>query len=344
MFRWILVGLFSIVYAQSQQSLPVVSMAEVKQESFQPILSVPGNLYAYNGASLSLESSGVVTNIYVVSGQKVKKGDLLVDLDNTSEKASYDAAITTAEFAEVEFKRQKELYAQGVISAETFESAQTSLADALSAEVAAKVALDHRSLSAPYDGQVGIIQLSVGQYVGAGTALLSLIDLNYMRVDFSISQEMYSKVKLGQTFTLKNPIQDKTGQIVATSPLIDSSSGQASVQGTFDNKDPMLPSGLLVAVDIALDKVPDQLLIPASAITYSLSGNYVYVIDDIQTTSGKMTGKVTQVIVTLGRVGNDFTVVKTGLKAGQKVVSAGSNKLSSSGSTVEIDQNTPLPS
>ncbi|MDG2348977.1 MAG: biotin/lipoyl-binding protein, partial [Gammaproteobacteria bacterium] len=116
MFRWILVGLFSIVYAQSQQSLPVVSMAEVKQESFQPILSVPGNLYAYNGASLSLESSGVVTNIYVGSGQKVKKGDLLVDLDNTSEKASYDAAITTAAFAEVEFKRQKELYAQGVIS------------------------------------------------------------------------------------------------------------------------------------------------------------------------------------------------------------------------------------
>ena len=83
MLRWILVGLISFTFAQSKQSLPVVSVAEVKQTAFQPVLKVPGNINAINGANLSLESAGVITNIYVVSGQKVKKGDLLLDLDNS---------------------------------------------------------------------------------------------------------------------------------------------------------------------------------------------------------------------------------------------------------------------
>ena len=133
MLRWILVGLISFTFAQSQQSLAVVSVAEVKQAAFQPVLRVPGNINAINGANLSLESAGVITNIYVISGQKVKKGDLLVDLDNSSQKASYDASVTTAKFAQIEFDRQKGLYEQGVVSAETFDSAQTQLVDALSA-------------------------------------------------------------------------------------------------------------------------------------------------------------------------------------------------------------------
>ena len=69
MFRWILLGFFSVIYAQPQQTLPVVSIAEVKKEAFHPVLSVPGNVVANNGANLALESSGVITNIYVVSGQ-----------------------------------------------------------------------------------------------------------------------------------------------------------------------------------------------------------------------------------------------------------------------------------
>ena len=343
MLRWILVGLISFTFAQSKQSLPVVSVAEVKQTAFQPVLKVPGNINAINGANLSLESAGVITNIYVVSGQKVKKGDLLLDLDNSSQKASYDASVTTAKFAQIEFDRQKGLFEQGVVSAETFDSAQTQLVDALSAVVTAKVALDHRSLVAPYDGQVGVIQLSIGQYVGAGTALLSLLDLSKMRVDFAVGQETYSKIKTGLTFVINNPIQAKTGEITAISPVIDGSSGQAPIQGVFDNIDPTLPSGLLVDVAIYLDKIANQILIPASAVSYSLSGDYVYVVDDIQTKDGKKIGKVTQVIVSLGRIGNDDIMIESGLKAGQMVVSAGANKLTGSGASVQIDTETPLP-
>ena len=343
MFRWILVGLISLSCAQSQQALPVVSVAEVKQEVFQPVLRVPGNINAINGANLSLESSGVITDIYVVSGQEVKKGDLLIDLDNSSEKAAYDASVTTVEFAEIEFKRQKSLFEQGVVSAETFESSQTQLANALSAMVSAKVALEHRSLLAPYDGRAGIIQLSVGEYVSAGTSLVSLLDLTKMRVDFSVSQEMYTKMKTGLSFDIKNPINNKTGEVIAISPVVDSASGQTAIQGVFDNIDPMLPSGLLVDVNINLEKLPDQLLIPASAVSYSLSGDYVYVVDDIETANGKKVGKVTQVIVDLGRIGNDNIIIKSGLKAGQIIVSAGANKLTGSGVSVAIDSETPLP-
>ena len=344
MFRWILLGLFSVIYAQPQQTLPVVSIAEVKKEAFHPVLSVPGNVVANNGANLALESSGVITNIYVVSGQMVKKGDLLLVLDNSSQKASYDAAVTSAKYAEIEFNRQKGLFEEGVVSAETYESAETKLAEALSALVSAEVALNHRSLYAPFDGQIGVIQLSVGQYVGVGTELLSLFDLNEMRVEFSISQEMYDQVTTGLALNIKNPIEDKLGKVSATSPLVDSSSGQVPVQGVFDNKGVSLPSGLLVEVDINLASVPEQLLVPASAVSYSLSGDYVYVVEDIKTSAGKTTGKVSQVIVTLGRIGNNTTIVKTGLKAGQKVISAGVNKLSGSGTMVEIDSETPLPS
>ena len=343
MLRWILVGLLSIVHAQSTQVLPVVSVMDVKKQDFQPVVSMPGNIYAMNGADLALESTGIITNINVVSGQTVKAGDLLIELDNSSEKASYDAAVTSAKYAEVEFNRQKELFAQGVISAETYETAQTQLAEAISGMVTAKVALDHRSLFAPFDGQIGIVQLSVGEYISAGTSLLSLLDLSKMRVDFSVSQELFSQLKPGLKLNIRNPIQDKSAETVATSPMVDSSSGQVAVQGLFDNVDPLLPSGLLVSVDLKLTPIPNQLFIPASAVSYSLSGDYVYVVDNIQTSNGKTTGVASQVIVTLGQIGNDQIIIKSGLKEGQKVVSAGAVKLSGSGVNVELDTSTPLP-
>lgn len=344
MIKWILIGLMSFINAQSTQTLPVVSVADVKQGDFQPLLSLPANIYAYNGADLALESSGVVTNIDVVSGQSVKQGDLLIQLDNTSEKATYDAALTAANNAEVEFNRQKDLYAQGIVSTETFETSQNQLAEALSNLVTAKVALDHRRLDAPYDGVVGMIQLSIGTYVSAGTSLLSLIDLNSMRVDFSFNQDFYTQIKPGQVIDINNSISQKSGQVSAISSVVDSASGQVSAQGKFDNASDPLPSGLLVNLSVHLPIVKDQITVPASALVYSLSGNYVYVVDDIKTEDNKTTGKVTQAIVTIGQIGKSDIVILSGLKAGQKVVSAGSVKINQSGVTVEIDTTTPLPS
>lgn len=345
MFRWILMGLMLCSLPQAQQkSLPVVSMADVKQESMTPILKVPGTVSANNGANLGMEDSGVISKISVASGQMVKKGELLIELDNSSQRASYESALVSKRYAEVEYERQKKLYAEGVVSTDTFQQSQTQLASAQSSLVAAQVALDHRQLRAPYDGRVGIITLSVGQYVSAGTSLLSLLDLSNMRVDFSISQEKYNFVRSGLTFSIDNPIQEMSGQISAMSPVVDSSSGQLAVQGLFQNVDQKLPSGLLVDVSINLDPVANQILIPPSAINYSLAGDYVYVLDDIKTSGGKTTGLASQVLVEVGEIGKTQAVIKSGLKAGQKVVSAGAVKLTGNGVAVEVDNQTPLPS
>lgn len=343
MFKWLVVGLMACtVAAERPASLPVVSIAEVKTSNIKPTLSVPGTTQAINGASLSLENSGIITKIYAKSGQMVKKGELLLVLDDSAQKASLGKAKTAFVNAEIEYNRQAKLFKQGVVSAETFEQAEVKLADAKSNLISAEVALEYRKLRAPFDGKVGLVYSSIGQYVQGGESLFTLQSLEKMRVNFSVSQQDIPRLKKGQQLTILNPIQNMQGTVSALDIAVNSATGQFSVQGDFDNKGLKLPVGMLVDVNVMLNPIKDQMLIPASAVIYSLYGNFVYVVDGIKK-GQPMQGTASRVLVELGETSQGMVIVKKGLEAGQKVVAAGTVKLTGNELPVQIDTQHALP-
>lgn len=344
MFKWLVLGLMACTMgAQRPANLPVVSIAEVKTTNIKPTLSVPGTTQAIMGTSLSLENSGIITAIYATSGQMVKKGQLLLQLDDNAQKASLGKAKTTFVNAEIEYNRQAKLFKQGVVSAETYEQAEVKLADAKSSLVSAEVAYEYRKLRAPFDGKIGLVYSSVGQYIqGGSTRLFTLQSLDKMRVNFSVSQQDIPKLRIGQKVMIKNPIQNMSGQISGLDVVVNSATGQFAAQGDFDNQGLKLPAGMLVDVDVMLDPIKGQMIIPASAVIYSLYGNYVYVVNGIKK-GQTMLGTASQALVELGETTQGMVIVKKGLMAGQQVVAAGNVKLTGNELPVAIDTKHGLP-
>ncbi len=343
MIRMFLCAIFGLAVAENISTLPVITPFKVIQKDLVPILKTTGSVTAFNGAILSFESSGVIDTIHVQAGQNVMEGDILLQLDASSQEANLGTAKTAYEKASIEYKRQLSLFKSNVISQETLDRYIVNLSDAESNLVAAKVQVDNRSLKAPYNGQVGVVNVNVGQFTQQGQGIVSLQDLSRMRVMFDVDQSDAMTIKKGFKFDFKSGSSVGTGTVTAIDTVVDPSSGQVSVQGEFTNERRMFLSGQLGETNIFLNPLKNQIIIPLIAVNFRLSGNYVYVIDDIKKRDGKSVGLVKQQIIELGEQNNHDVVVKSGLNPGQTIVAVGSNKIISSGSAVIIDTQTKLP-
>lgn len=333
----------SYALCENVGTYPVISPVTVVKKDLMPLLKATGSVTAINGASLSVQSSGIIDLIRVQPGQIVKKDDMLLQLDSSSQKASLGTAKTAYDKAAVEYARQLSLFKSNVISQETLDQYVVNLSDAESNLVAAQVQLDNRTLKAPYDGQIGVVNVNVGEYIKVGEELISLQDLSKMRVIFDIDQSDTVRVKPNMRFDFISGDISLRGSILALDTKVNQNSGQVNVQGELINKDRLVLSGQLGQIDISLAPIKDQVIIPLIAVNFRLSGNFVYVIENIHEENGLQVGVVKQKIIELGEQNNNFVTVKSGLKADQVIVAVGSGKIVSSNIKVILDEKTPLP-
>lgn len=327
----------------------VVSSATAKSETWAASLSGVGTVVASNGADVTTESGGIIAALHFESGARVKKGDLLVTLSAGTERADLARLQAQADLAKSEFARLERLYKLDAISKSELDRAQADLSAARAGADAQRAKLAQKQIRAPFSGQLGIRQVNVGQYLSAGTPIVSLQAINPVFVDFTLPEQNQAAVEKGQTVTVvvdSQPGRTFSGVISAIEPMMDSKTRNFKVRARFDNADEALRPGLFARASIGLAKTASVVTIPQTSVSYNPYGNSVYV---IQSVKGKdADGKVTDELVVrrrfikTGETRGDLVVVTDGLKAGEQVATSGLLKLQND-SKVKIN-NTVQPS
>ncbi|MBI6681856.1 efflux RND transporter periplasmic adaptor subunit [Pseudomonas viridiflava] len=331
------------IYRQIQQfsapkppvSVAVVNAVELPWQSRLPAI---GTLKAVQGVDLSLEIAGTVKALLFESGQKVRVGQPLLQLDSDVERALLGTAEADQGLAQVEHGRGSRLVGDQAISRGDFDKLAAQLKKASATVAQLKASLAKKQILAPFSGTIGIRQVDVGDYLASGTVIATLQDLSSLYVDFHVPEQALPKLSVGQRVQVSvsaYPGQSFDATISAINPRVDESTRNILIRATQPNPDGRLLPGMFVDLQVILPSAPSQVVAPESAITYSLYGNSVYVVVARQTEAGKPESNprdepqltVERRFVKTGEHREGKVVILEGLKAGDQVVSGGQLKL-----------------
>jgi membrane fusion protein, multidrug efflux system len=326
----------------SSMSAPpqTVSATKAEYSQWQPQIEAVGSLRAVKGADLSLEVSGVVDTISFNSGDDVKQGDLLLKLRAADDTAKLESLQATAELSELTNQRDLKQFKIQAVSQATLDTDAANLKNAKAQVAQQQAILDKKFLRAPFAGHLGIRAVDLGQYLSAGTAIVTLQALDPIFLDFFVPQQSVDQIRIGQAVTAKvDAFRDQTfpGEISAINPKVDASSRNVQIRATLKNPDHKLLPGMYATVDIATGAPQNYITLPQTTITYNPYGNTVYVVDNKSAQpDGKPQLIARQTFVTTGATRGDQVAVLKGVKAGDMIVTAGQIKLHN-GSPILID-------
>lgn len=312
-----------------------VSTTTAAQQDWQTHLSAVGNLRAVNGSDLSLEVGGIVDEIDFKSGDDVQAGTVLLRLRSVDDLAKLRALQASADLAQVNYERDARQLKVQAISQATVDSDKFNLKNAIAQVEQQKALLDEKTLRAPFAGHLGIRQVDLGQYLNAGTTVVTLQALDPIFLDFYLPQQSLDQIKLEQPVAATvdtYPGQKFTGTIAAINPLVDTNSRNVQVRASIANPDHRLLPGMFANVTIDIGQPQQFVTLPQTAVTYNPFGSTVFLVK--QNSAGGQT--VEQSFVTTGATRGDQVAVLTGVKTGDTVVTSGQIKLRN-GSPVKID-------
>jgi membrane fusion protein, multidrug efflux system len=317
-----------------------VTSVDVKQSDWQPMLSAVGSISPVQGAMISAELAGTVTEINFQSGARVKKGDVLLKLDASPEEAQLRSAVADAALAKNDLDRARGLAERKVISTAEFDATQSKYAQKKAAAENIQSTIDKKQIRAPFDGTAGIRAVNPGQMVKVGDPLVSLQALGQVFVDFSLPQQQLADVKTGlpvKVTTDAVPDREFDGTLTAVNSSIDPATRNVSLQATLDNQDNALRAGMFGRVKVLLPQKHPTLFIPATAVSYAPFGNSVFVIEKKTDDKTKQESLILrQQFIRTGETRGDFVAVTDGLKVDELVVSSGVFKLRN-GMSVVVD-------
>jgi membrane fusion protein, multidrug efflux system len=311
-----------------------VSTVTAGLQDWQPQVEAVGSLRAVNGADLSLEVSGIVDQIDFNSGDDAAAGAVLLRLRSDDDEAKLQALQATADLAQVTYDRDMKQWKAQAISQANVDSDRFNLKNARAQVEQQKAMLDKKVLRAPFAGHLGIRAVDVGQYLNAGTTVVTLQALDPIYADFFLPQQALDQVKIGQSISAKvdtYPGQPFAGKVTAINPQVDASSRNVQVRATLGNADRRLLPGMYATVDIDIGSPQRHITLPQPAIAYNPYGSTVFLVE--QEGSAR---SAQQTFVTTGAKRGDQVAVLSGVKEGDVVVTAGQMKLRN-GSPVMID-------
>ncbi len=332
----LLVGLKAMQIAKMMGSPMVmppttVSSVVVKEEDWAPKLSAVGSVSAVQGAVVSTELGGVVSKIAFENGSTAKKGDLLMQLDTSAEEAQLHSAEADLALARADVERSRDLAARKVISRADSDSAESKF-NRLNAVVdQMRSNIRKKTVVAPFDGQLGIRQVNVGQSIDARLPVVQLTALDLVFVDFSLPEQYLSQLSNGLDVNVRVdalPDHDFKGKLTAVNSMVDSVTRNVTAQATLQNPEHTLRPGMFAKVEVVLPTKGKALVIPGSAVSYAPFGDSVYIIEtkkDPKTRKDSQT--LRQQFVRIGEARGDFVSVTQGLKGGETIVSTGVFKL-----------------
>lgn len=313
-----------------------ITAATARTDDWIPQLEVVGTFQAVQGAELSLETDGLIQDIYFANGQVVEQGQVLLSLNTAVDEAELAQLQASLRLAEMDLERQQRLFEQRSISKAVLDRAVTEVDQARAGVAARQAMIDQKSLRAPFSGRIGIRRVNAGQFLSRGTPVVSLQSLDPIFFEFTIPQRQLPGIRIG------NPLHARTdaypdlrfqGTISAIESTVDSSTRTVRVQTRFDNPGGQLKPGMFAHADIDLGEPEEQLVVPRTAIRASTYGDSVFVIDQAENGEGL---RVTQRFVQTGLSRGDLITITDGLEAGERIASSGLLKLQN-GLPVRVD-------
>ncbi|WP_456747896.1 efflux RND transporter periplasmic adaptor subunit [Bradyrhizobium sp. USDA 4354] len=334
-------------FANNKPPPTAVSAAEAKSEVVPNLLTAVGSLVAVHQVDVSADVNGRVTEIKFEPGTHVEAGTPLVQLFDTPEQgdlANYKAQATVAQLS---LDRAKQLASRQFGPQATVDQAQAAYDQAQAGIAKTEALISQKLVRAPFSGDLGMRKVELGQYLTAGTAIVSLTDLSELWANFTVTEKDSGSLKVGQTVRLKvdaYPGRTFEGKITTIEPQIATDTRNIRVQATIANPEKILKPGMFVTTTVVLPEKPAVITVPETAVDYTLYGDSVFVITEKKEEDGKTSLSAVRTFVQTGnRVEGRVEIVK-GLKAGDKVVAVGQLKLQS-GAPVSIstDPAPPIP-
>jgi membrane fusion protein, multidrug efflux system len=308
-----------------------VSTTKAALSDWQPQLEAVGSLRALSGADLSLEVPGVVDLIDFQSGEDVEKGKLLLRLRDHDEVAKLRSLEAVAELSQINYDRDVKQLAAKAVAQAIVDNDAANLRNNRALVEQQKAIVSKKTLYAPFSGHLGVRQVDLGQYLAAGTVIVTLQALDPIYVDFLMPQQSLDKIKVGLPANVKvdtYPDQVFSGKITAINPKVEASSRNVQVRATLANPEKKLLPGMFATVDIDVGSVQHLITLPQTAISYNPYGNLVYVVDDKgKGPDGKPMLVARQTFVTTGATRGDQVAVLKGVKEGDTIVTGGQMKL-----------------
>lgn len=319
---------------------PVTIAAAVAQQGAQrAYIDAVGTVKAIRGIELTSESNGEITALHFDSGDEVEAGQLLLVINDRIEQASRLNQIANRGLAEIMFERDRKLIKQNSISQTQYDRSKADLERARAQLAETEARLKNKRIHAPFGGVLGIRHIDLGDYLSPGTMIASLQDRSGLEIDFAVPARFAPQLKVGQKIELSVsafPDDSFDSELVAIDVRVDPGTRSLLLRARIVEPGGLIP-GMFAKLRIDLGSAQPVVTVPETAVTYSLHGNAVFVIEP--TEDGEMTAVAR--IVRVGEVHDGRTAILDGLEAGERIVTVGQNKLYR-GVRVLIDESVEL--
>jgi len=324
-------------YQASGPPPETVSTSVAQAETWETTVSAVGSISGLRSVTVSNEVPGTISKIRFESGQVVREGQVLVELDSGVERAQLASADARRDLADRTLKRSKVLAGGNAISPSQLDEVDAQLKSATTDAAALHAQVERKVIRAPFRGRLGIRAVNVGQYLNPGTMVTTLDSMGGTFVDFSLPQDDLATIKVGLAVrvTLEGTPEQLTGTISAIDPTIDSTTRNVKIRAAIPEPANKPRPGMYVNVQVVQPTRQAVVAIPVTALLHASYGDSVFVVEDkppgtpgvARTPDGKTVQIARQQFVRTGAARGDFIAITKGVTGGQQVVSAGAFKL-----------------
>ena len=319
---------FAKQFLANLQPPPVtISTAPAKQVTWLPSITAVGNLAAIKGVKISPQIDGIIESINFNSGQKVQKHSLLVKLDDRVERAQLQNYKAQLRLAEINYERDLKLFKKKVTPLSQLDQSKAKLQQAQAKVAKIKALLAQKQIRAPFSGQLGIQKVDIGQYLSRGTPIVTLQATGSLYVNFSLPEKYLKNLKVGERVEVQvdaYPEEQFSGALTAINAKVNRNTHNMALQALIENPENKLYPGMFANIKIILPQEQKLITVPQTAISYSLSGNSIFVIEKDKKDH---TNRSIRRFITIGERRGNVVAITQGLKAGEQVVISGQLKL-----------------
>ncbi|MBF0785316.1 efflux RND transporter periplasmic adaptor subunit [Muribacter muris] len=344
-------------FAQNMpESVSQVTAMKVQPQEWTPMLSAVGSIRPNQGAMLSSQIGGTVSRVLVKSGERVEKGQLLVELDSSVERASLRATEAQLPSVRATLQRYRNLIASKSASQMELDNAQAAYDQLVANIESLKESIKRRQIYAPFSGVAGIVNVNVGQYINVGTDIVRVEDQSIMKIRFTLPQTDLEHIFVGQKVTAQvDALAGQTfpAKISAIEPAVDRATGLINLEATVEEGQQKLLSGMFARLNVALTTEKNQIIVPQIAVTYTMYGETVYVLQPLSDEDKAMVTKMAEQdpsldvnkmfrakqveVKTLDRSGI-YAQLGKGVKVGDLIVTGGLQRLTNNALVSLSDQ------
>jgi membrane fusion protein (multidrug efflux system) len=342
----------TILSSQVPPPATVTSEAARAEKWIEQLPSI-GTLISSHGVDMTSQVAGIVTEVYLESGADASRGSSLVQLDIAVETADLASAKATLQEAEVAFQRQEDLIAKRVTSEANLDTARAKRDTAMAAVKKIEAVIAQKTIKAPVTGRLGIRKVERGQYVSPGMVLVTLQQLDPIRVDFPMPEQLISKLRVGQKLEVTVdtfPGEIFKGEIESLDARVAQDTRTLLVRGSLPNDQRKLLPGMFANVVVLAGDPREVITVPRTSVTYSLYGDSIYAVKQAASEAPKSDDKAGTAepklvadrrFVKTGEAREDRVVILSGVAVGEHVVTTGQLKLNP-GAAIRIDNTQPL--